>query len=232
MFGEGADAIIEERFRSVRTLLTFIKLNESTDSPPVDSEEVKILRGLFFVHLYGAFEKSLTDVTHEYLRKLAEIGLVYSHIECKMWPAALDARFSALQNVKGRDAWKKRKEFSSVVESQGACQINEGMFSDKLQNARPEVLEDIFSALGLRVDFMHDGDGFSLTEVVEKRNQVAHGRAEPQAVGSRSTSGVLEERMNTLYALARRVLESMRNQLGELFFVREPHRAEYAQRLE
>lgn len=231
MFGQSADALIEDRFRSVRALLTFIRSNESVATPPVDGDEVKILRGLFFVHLYGAFEKSVTEVIHAYLRKIAEIDLVYAHIECKMWPSALDARFSSLQVAKGKDAWQKRKEFSAIVESENSCAINEGMFSDRLQNARPEVLEDIFSALGLRADFMLEGVRLSLTEVVEKRNQVAHGRAEPQAIGSGSTSRVLEERMNTLYSLSRNILESMRAQLGEMSFVREPHRTAYSQRL-
>jgi len=230
-FGAAIDGPIEERFRAVRALLTLIKSSESTETPPADSEEVKILRGLFFVHLYAAFERSVTDVVLAYLRKIAEIELPYSHIECKMWPAALDPRFSSLQGSRGSAAWKKRIEISSLVESDSICSINEGMFSDKLQNVWPETIVEMFKALGLQSTFLDGAASFALKEVVEKRNQVAHGRTEPQVVGSGSTSNVLEDRLSIIHTLITNLLESMRLQLGEMAFIRQPFREGYVARV-
>lgn len=231
MFGQEVDQVIEDRFRSARTLLTLIKSMESDSLPPVNTDEVKILRGLFFVHLYGAFEKSVTDTVQAYLRKLAEIELASCHVGFEMWPSAFDNYFRSLQTVQGKGGWAKRREFAILLQSEDMCPINEGLFSDRLQNVRPDVLIDILGYLGLSVQIVGDDVAFALTEVVEKRNQVAHGRADPKAIGANSTSGQLEARFDSLYELARSLIDSMRLQLAEFSFIKEAYRAKYREKL-
>jgi len=231
MFGEDVDQIIEERFRSVRSLLTFIKGNESDATPPVDTDDVKALRGLFFVHLYGAFEKSVTETVQAYLRKVSLIEVSCCHIGFSMWLTAFDAKFRSIQDAQGRGGWKKRKDFVAAVQSQDACVIADGVFSDRLQNVRPEVIRDIFEYLGLSSVFLNESDCLILNEVVEKRNQVAHGRTDPVVIGSASTSADLESRFGAIYGMAFGLLASMREQLADLYFVKDQHRPLYQERL-
>lgn len=232
MFGEDVDQIMEDRFRSARSLLTFIKRNESDASPPVDTDEVKALRGLFFVHLYGAFEKSVTESVQAYSRKVSMMEVACCHIGFSMWPSAFDARFKSIQSSHGRGVWAKRKEFVGSVQSEEACVIADGIFSDRLQNVRPEVIKDIFEYLGLNSEFLTDSDCLILNEVVEKRNQVAHGRADPVVIGSGNTSADLESRFDAIYSVATGLLASMRQQLADLYFVKDLHRSLYQERLE
>ena len=82
----------------------------------MDSDEVKILRGLFYVHLYGAFEKSVNDIIQSYLRKVETLGVVKAHAVPQFWPTALDASFKSLQSTQGVGNWKKRAEFISSID--------------------------------------------------------------------------------------------------------------------
>lgn len=218
---------INERMQQVRVLLSFIKSQESQLLPPTDTDEVKILRGLFYVHLYGAFEKSISEGIEAYLSSINGLLVKFLHLSPGFLPTALDSRFNALQNGDSKK-WKKRVDFIDSMFSTEHCAINSSIFSAQLQNAWPEILEEILQYLGVNqpISKKHSDRAY-LTEVVDKRNQVAHGRGSPLQIGRSGRSSDLELRYDALLRIINDFLDVLEQHFSTIEFVSSPHKTQY-----
>jgi hypothetical protein len=218
-------ARVSDRMKDVRTLLSFIKTQESDAVPPVDSDTVKILRGLFFVHLYGAFEKSVNEAVEQYLQEISTLKLKVSDFACGFLPIALEPRFASLQSTA---KWQSRIDFSNALESEEACVINNAVLASQLQNTWSHTLTAVASYIGVPGVYKPNGrDSHYLDEVVEKRNQVAHGRNPPVLVGSTGRSADLELRFEALNRLLEGFFHMLESHFNDLKFLRQNVRAEY-----
>lgn len=200
---------VDARFHEVRNLLSFIKSQESTATPPVDVGYVKSMRGLFYVHLYGAFERSVNDSVSTFIRATVDLNVNVQHITPHFLPTVMDARFRSLQSTQGAGQWKKRVEFVSAMMSTTTCSINDALFSEHLQNAWPETLAAVATYLGVGVPMFDPSDVLAVDEVVDKRNAVAHGRASPAEIGSSARSDTLENRFNATRTVLTRFMSHL-----------------------
>lgn len=218
---------IDARFQEARNLLSFIKSQESTATPPMDSGEVKSMRGLFYVHLYGAFERSANDSVSTFIRATVDLNVNVQHITPHFLPVALDARFKSLQSAQGNGSWKKRLEFVRAMIATSACSINDALFSEHLQNALPETLEAVAEYMGIGTPTFGASDVLAVNEVVDKRNAVAHGRASPSEIGARTRSGTLENRLDSTKAVLSSFMAHMERGFDSLTCVRPEFRLLY-----
>ncbi|RQO33889.1 hypothetical protein DBR37_12200 [Herminiimonas sp. KBW02] len=217
----------DARFQEVRALLSFIKTQESDTTPPLDSELVKTLRGLFFVHLYGAFEKTISEAIEYFLQEVGTLSICYSHATVKFLPTAMHSNFQSLEAGEGK-RWGKRLEFVRQLEANTSCAISNTIFSAQLQNVRPEVLSDIAACLGVQGPIQStQANLLYLTEVVEKRNQVAHGRNTPASVGSSGRSNNLEINLNAVILIAHEFFELLEYHFNQLEFIDVANRSNY-----
>jgi hypothetical protein len=218
-----------ERMHSVRTLLTFIKSQESESLPPVDTDIVKILRGLFYVHLYGAFEKSVNEGVESYLQAIGEIGAKGYDFSASFLPIALDPRFTSLQNG---DKWQGRIDFSEALHSPEACVINNTVLAMHMQNTKAQTLKAVANYLGASDLYTRTGrDEAYLDEVAEKRNQVAHGRVPPLTVGAVGRSVDLELRLEAMNRLTENFLSMLEDHINSFAFLRPEVRDQYRDKL-
>lgn len=214
-----------ERFQQVRALLSFIKLQESNEVPPVDSDEVKVLRGLFFVHLYGAFEKSVNEAVERYIQKIDDLKVAYVDFSSIFLPTALDSVFTSIQ-MGGK--WEKRVDFFKILESNDKCGIRNTIFSDQLTNTWFKNLDRIALCVGAARPFLRNvADSHYLDEVVEKRNQVAHGRNTPLHVGSSGRSVDLDVRFMAVRRVFDDYCEMLEVNYNSLEFIKPPNRERY-----
>ncbi len=216
------------RLLEVRTLLSFIKSQESTATPPVDSDDVKIIRGLFYVHLYGAFEKSVNEIVMYALREIDTLGIKHFHAATDFLPVALSTIFQSLQAPTTDSKWKKRLEFAKTMQSASICKISDSVFGDQLQNVSPDRLQEIITYLCFPTPFS-ENDLLPIGEIVEKRNQVAHGRTSPLRVGSSVKSNELESRLVTTISVIDQLITCIENGLDSLSFVSPSFVSEYNQ---
>lgn len=218
---------IDARMREVRSLISFIKTQESKATPPVDTDDVKILRGLFYVHLYGAFEKTVNECVESYLRSIATLELEVRHVTLQLIPLALDAKFKALHSVPGTSNWKKRVTLVESMSSSEVCEVNDLLFADQLQNVWPDTLRNIIQYLGLGTVAFTEADTLACSEVVDKRNQVAHGRTSPLRVGASIKSADLESRLNSILSLLEQFILHLEAQYTTLTYIRPEFHANY-----
>jgi len=219
----GVSAGATRRFQEVRTLLSYIAAKESTP-PMADSDEITMLRGLFFVHLYAAFEFSVTDAVQGLLQQISQRRIPYAHLEQLFHAVALDGGFAAIADAGPGKKWKARKNLLRLQRSQDPCQINDTAFHRDLQNVWYETLENLFECFCINPPVLPDPrfQGY-IDEVVEKRNAVAHGRESPLVVGRMRTSG-LRTRVDAMSGTAMHVILQFGEHLASRAFVASAHR--------
>lgn len=216
------------RLKEVRTTLELIKRNESKDPLIGDELEVVLLRGLFYVHLYGAFEYSINICAQGALRTVGSSGAKYSELGHRFYSVALDDRFKSISTLGSSKGWPKRFELLDLQFSDTNCHINDSVFYYELQNIWPETLDDLFACFHISEDWCPDKSYRPyLKEIVEKRNQVAHGRESAETIGRGTRSPDLEKRFDAISMIVANIFDSMDTYLNEFGFVHAAHRAAY-----
>ena len=77
-------SVINERFQQVRDFLSLIKQREEEEKQSTSSD-TKMLRGLFFVHLYSAFEFSINHSTQHTLQLAGQKNVKLSELEPRFY---------------------------------------------------------------------------------------------------------------------------------------------------
>ncbi|EPJ96831.1 MAE_28990/MAE_18760 family HEPN-like nuclease [Pseudomonas sp. CFII68] len=211
---------IADRFRELRMFLSFIKTQESTDVPPIDPLEVKILRGLYYVQLYGALEQSLNDAAEAFLQALSEFQLCNNDFNLAILPTVMNSHFKSLSEVQGQKRWKKRVDFISAIANGDISKIENTVFSPLFQSSEIEVISNVMSYIGIASDLLRESeDRFYVDEVVQKRHQVAHGRISPAVVGARGRSEDLELRLEAVWRIVELVVSMLEEHFKNLEFL-------------
>jgi hypothetical protein len=209
-------------------MLEYIKQNENPNPLQRDGDEVVMLRGLFFVHLYGALEYTVTQGTQTLLTEISNLGVQFAHLEQQFYSLALDGRFKALKDASVERTWHKRTELLAHQVQNTACELNDTLFGNFLSNVWDKTIEDLFRVFCITQPVWPSPrlKGY-LNEVTEKRNQVAHGRASPFEVGLQTRSPELEVRYDAINQLAVYVLQCYELHLASREFISQRHRAAY-----
>ena len=179
---------ITTRFVEVQELLSFIARGENIP-PQRDPIETRILRGLFYVHLYGAFEFSINRIVLGAAQVINQAQVPHNDVRHSLGALVLDRTFHSLSQA-GRH-WSRRLELINLRLSATIAQIDDG--SMDMQNIWLQTIEQIFDVFGIAKPAMFDVTkaGY-IREVVEARNKIAHGEDSPLAYGSLKRSAELQ----------------------------------------
>ena len=171
---------ITTRFLQVQEVLSFVQRGEQAP-PASDHTEIRLLRGLFYVHLYGAFEFSVNRIVLGAAQAINAAQVPHSNVVHPLCALVLDTSFNALSQS-GRH-WQKRIELIRQRLSFDIAQINDG--SMDMQNIWLDTIQRIFDVFGVAKPIMFDvtKSGY-IREVVEARNKIAHGEDSPIVYGS------------------------------------------------
>ncbi len=179
-----------------RVLLSLIKEQESSSTPPVDSDAVKMMRGLFYVNVYALLERSLNELFNGLLNAVTQLNIGAHHYVPTFLPVAMDGHFSALGDPFAKRRFAKRVDFAKVLHANEVLSINASIFESQLQSTKTSVVADILKSMGAdSTQIESHPKRHYIDEISEKRNQVAHGRATAKDVGSTGRSSDLELRL-------------------------------------
>ncbi|MBF0408697.1 MAG: hypothetical protein HQM10_15220 [Candidatus Riflebacteria bacterium] len=186
---------VSERFNEVQVLLNHITSSEPADVTELVPLDVKIMKGLFYVHLYAAFEKSINEIIETALTLISSKSIKNNHLSPTLLSIALSDKFKSLKDSSHSKVLIKSSEIFSESISKNVVPINEAIFANHLQNAWVTTIIEITTILGI--------DGFSfgtrgrvtIDEVVDRRNAVAHGRDSASSVGERYRANILRQKL-------------------------------------
>lgn len=215
------------RLAEVFLLIDLIKRLES--NPPLpDSNEVKILRGLFWVHLYAALEFAINHGTQRLLKEIETLNVLPSHLNSSFFSVALEPNFSALRNVGEDKRWTKRLELIKSQNSAQPCKINSDIFGLYLQNVWVEKMEVLFECLDINQQIVPNPSYKPyIDELVSQRNGIAHGRMSALTVGSSRRSSELLIRYNAISATCTHFFDCLDQHHSSRGVIQPSHRANY-----
>lgn len=224
---ESVISVINERFQQVRDFLSLIKQREDEEKP-VTSSDTKMLRGLFFVHLYSAFEFSINHSIQHTLQLVGQKNVKLNELEPRFHSISLNHFFQAYRMVKSENQWRKRIEIFDSLSADEICQINNTLFSEYLQNIWTNTLIDVCNCLCLPETIHPNGpERHYIDELVDKRNAVAHGRECAHDVGERLNASELEKRLKTIKDISDRFIAAQENLISGTEFIQPSVRSNY-----
>lgn len=221
-------AKVSGRLAEVFQLVEHIRHLESI--PPVpDPPEAKILRGLFYVHLYAALEYSVSQGVQRFLLAVAELGVLPMHLHARFFSVALDPGFRSIRDLGEAKGWGARVKLIDLQPSSVCQPINSDVFGLFLQNVWVERLDVLFSCLNIDQPVVPD-PAFRLyiDELVDRRNGVAHGRFSALGVGSARRSPELLTRFNAISATCIHLLDCFEQHHLDRGLILAAHRSDYS----
>jgi MAE_28990/MAE_18760-like HEPN len=231
MISDQIHQTVDTRLAEVqRTLALVEKLEASAanENDPVSAENAATLRGLFYVHLYGALEYSITLSVQVLLQEMTKTTVRFSDYDHMLHAVILDDHFRSLAEPGLKLRWPKRRELLAKQISSEPCSLNDTVFQDQLQNLWYKTLHSIFEYLCIpRQAVPEDRMRGYIDEIVDNRNAIAHGRQAAQEVGRRVTSTDLKERFDAITKVVNHVLETFDDYLETRHFIAPSHRAPY-----
>lgn len=197
---EGINSTINIRFSELRQTLLFIKNNEpSALDPGRNIEFAKTQKGLFFVHLYGIYEWTIHSTIVEAISQINSSSIPLNLVKPIFYSVALHSSCDSLHNVGNSKKWERRWNLFNQISTSDYVNIPSDIMPTDGGNFKVKQLRSICSSFAIHKDlFERMSDIGIIDELVEKRNEIAHGNSSPSDVGSRFTFSDLEIRFHTM----------------------------------
>lgn len=201
------------RFSEVSTYLNYVASIEPENIRDPAPLEVKIMRGLFQVHLYSALEKTVNELIENTLNYISSNNVKSLHYANSFKSISLINKLKAFRDCKFDNFFMKASEIFSEMESDSPLSISESVFSSSLQNVWTKTIVEIVNTFGIKGFVVDPITKTIIDELVERRNAVAHGRESASVVGERFRTNVLRTRYATIVQFADQLID-----LFELFY--------------
>lgn len=156
------------------------------------SEEVKYLKGLWIVSLYGAFEKSLNSIFNEVLGVVEASEATFNSLKPSLKTIFGYSHIQSIKDCSYDTVIEKAIDFFRTSESPSKVALSVNPLTTYLQNVDGKSIIFLCNVLSIN-DYQIDlGRLGRLNNLKERRNAVAHGRETPAEVGSRFSRGLTE----------------------------------------
>lgn len=220
--------IVTARFGEVSSLLSEVTALESSDPLVPDSETIRSLRGLLYVHMYAAFEFAMSQSFIRLAQHVSARNVKRRHLQLPVYSAALDPHFEALRNLSTFEKrFRKRIETIGCTSDAELVTIKDDILSPKFQSASTDSIALAFAIYGIPGTHLYDvrAKGY-IDEVVERRHAVAHGRESAADVGVTRTAE-LRKRHDALYKQSIFIIDTLNNFCNGTEFVQKRFRRFY-----
>jgi hypothetical protein len=207
-----------------------LELIESLE-PKIPAEQasiqVKLLRGLYYVHLYSALEKTTNECVEQALLLISGQRVENWHYQNKFNVVSLYARMQAFKAAGYRSFLSKSVDVFSTLDSPEVSKIDNTIFSSTLQNVWFKALDEVYKCFGIPEFSVESHLRLSVDEVVDKRNAVAHGRESAIYIGERHRSYILRTRTQDIQLIADKFVDGLESYVLGLEHIKLKHRASY-----
>lgn len=220
--------LVTARFQEANALLSAVSALESPTPLAPDSDDVRALRGLLYVHMYAAFEYAIDQAFIRLAQHVSALGIARKHLATPLFSLVLEDEFKSLRDINDpQKKLRKRIETITCVRDNTPAAIKDTILSSGLQSASTSMIKAAFEVYGLPPQHLYDmtAKGY-IDEVVERRHAVAHGRESPVDVGVRKVVE-LRLRYDALYKQSIFVIDTINSFCADKKFVLPRHRNTY-----
>lgn len=222
---EAEQVSFAERMLEVRALHQTITELESSNPLQPDPTRAVILRGLFYVLLYGGFEFAVNQIVSATLREISSAAVDISKLQQPFFALALHPQLTSIESGMNQAKWKRRIKLFEAQSQIKPCVIDDTVLSMYLQNIDRESLEQIFACFGIRTPVVPTPRYFGyLDELVEKRRAVSHGRSGAEEVGRAYRSAELLQRLDAVVDVVAHLESTFTTYVTRRLYVAVAHR--------
>lgn len=213
-----------ERFSEVLVNLAFIESNELRDAASI---EVKILRGLFYVHLYSALEKAINETIEQTILLIKSDSVKNKHYENSFNVISLNSKMQGFKQCNYKSYFLKSAEVFESLGSENVFDLNNTLFSENLQNIWYKTLQETIRSFGATQISIEPRVILTIDEVVDKRNAVAHGRETPVSVGERHRAEVLRTKTQEIQLVVEQFISTFEDYVIKKKYINPLYLHEY-----
>jgi hypothetical protein len=213
---------ITARFQETRVFLQHIRASQpTTPLQPMSSQALFLLRGLFFVQLYSAFEFAVNRIVAGAAEWINVKLVQLPHLHHRIYPLALDPELTSIRDSGRSRKWESRLRLFDRQMAIDAAVLHDSVFLQDLDNVDTECLTKIFAAFDVHPPVLYDPRARQyIDEVKAKRNAISHGRESAVVYGQAMTADDLERRFEALSNQAVFMANVFENYLTAKMFVR------------
>nr|CDQ34864.1 hypothetical protein BN993_04331 [Virgibacillus halodenitrificans] len=215
------------RFSEVQAFLNHLVTNEGDNTNRNVSLEYKVQKGLFYVHLYSALEKSVNVATETAIQLIMQNFVSGAHYITGIGPVILHPKLQGLKDSASKSYFKKSYEVFERAQLDMPVPVEDTIFSSNLQNVWPKTLDELLKCFGMPGFQLSQSESLALNEVVDKRNAVAHGRLSASSVGEGHNTEVLSQRYVTIRQVIIRFIDELEDYIDNKLFIDPSYRALY-----
>ena len=216
------------RFSENRMFLNFIKSLEPKDVTDAASNEVNMMKGLFYVHLYSTIEKTFNELIENTLILINSKCVQKNHFNLHFNSISLINKLKSFKDCGYRSFFTKAYELFNEMSNSDIAIISDSTFSKDLQNIWTKTIVETTKTFGMKNFFIDLKTKTTIDEIVDKRNAVAHGRETANIIGQKFRSDDLRSKMDTVIDFIAYLIESFENFYDRKDFLKPSARKYYA----
>lgn len=214
-----------ERFSEVHINLSYIEsIEPNTEAPP----EIKIMRGLYYVHLYSVLEKSLNETIEQTILLIKSKNIKNRHFSTLFNVISLNSKMQSFKQCGYKEYFDRASDIFEGVDSESIFDISNTIFSQNLQNIWYKTIQDTIRSFGAAPISVEPRVRLTIDEVVDKRNAVAHGRETPIVVGERHRCNVLRTKTQEIQMVVEQIISTFEDYIADYKFLKPSYIQEYS----
>ena len=216
------------KFEDIRAEITrkFMELKRwvsdiSSDSANAETEFAIISKGLFFVYLYGIYEEIVKKTIYATVDALNNSSIEINDCKYELYTVLLSPEYDALHSVGNEKRWVKRWDIANKLSSNTQIDIQPDLFPTDGRNIRIKQLQSIANSFGLKENVLpcKEISGY-INELVDKRNDVAHGSKPPREIGRNYTQEDLIKRCDVFSEVCTYVVSIYEKYIAEKSYLK------------
>lgn len=208
------------RFNENVTYLNYLTAIEPNDPTIPANSELKIMKGLFYVHLYSSLERTVNDLIENTLISINSQNVKNKHYNVSFNTISLFTKLQAFKNCGHANFFAKAIEIFEEMQSDNIPNLSETAFSNNLQNVWTKTIIEVLSAFGIENFLIEPRTRATIDEIVEKRNAVAHGRETAATIGERFRTSELRVKMDIISTFSFDLIDCFENYHDDKKFIK------------
>lgn len=193
--------------------------------PPVPespSDFQNALKGLFFVYLYGVYEKIITKTIGRTIEELNSSGAKISECRIELSSLIFSPEYDAIYGVGESKKWNRRWDISKKYQENPPIDITETLFPTDGRNIQDKQLTSLSMSFGNDYNIFPrpETKGY-LIELVQFRNYIAHGDYLPQDIGKKFSITDLEKRLHCIDELCTYTVDSYEDYISNKKYLKQ-----------
>lgn len=173
-----------------------------------DSDFYIINRGLFFVYIYGIYEKIITKTVSCTISSLNNANVHLDECVYELYPLIFSNEYDGLYHVGNKTKWEKRWIISEKMIYNPIISIPIKLLPTDGRNIHFKQLESIAKSFGMKRDILPKNENIGdLEEMVNNRNYIAHGDKNPQEIGRSYTKNDLIKKCDIISVICSYIVD-------------------------